>query len=562
MIRFILALVWIFCSLGALQFDEKLVSREIFFQTFRQDPFVGKALDPVSFEEGLLYAKEIKANYEECLDSLERFKENDLVGDPITRRYKDFGKISPSTLRYLKTAASIQNYFGDLTGFRVLYIGAGYGGVLKILHDLGTKGTYTVLQHNSVNILAEKYLDYFGLSMESFENQLDNVDFSSYDLVIVDAEFSGSFANALVIDKLIQEIPRGFILKRGLPDQFEKWISALIEKGAKGKLQADLLSEDNVRYAFYWKPLSDIPKSKILEKAAIRPSKISQSTPAYTNQVTKNRLGDQLLTYFRAKWQARTTNLPLLLTPFKYADQFSLIDEDPHIGSSFIFNERKEYTRGAESKDLSTLWRILYTPECKYELLNFRWNSEKINVDWDDPAFKELIKASLKPKTDIFTIQPPQGFLSVALHVRTESAMQVDKTSIKQMPIKFYNHEWMVQQLKRLRRLFPEEAIYVYLFTDDLDPANIAAKIQSDWKDPNSVVEWGKNSFLSEQEMLISDFCSFQNFDCLIRPESNFSIMGGKMGNYQCEIFPTSFHFVKKNSFIDHLEIRFGAVRN
>jgi hypothetical protein len=69
---------------------------------------------------------------------MERFKINDLVGSPTTYVYHRFGRISPSTLRYVKVASDLRRLFGDLTGAKVAEIGVGYGGQLLVLDQIFT----------------------------------------------------------------------------------------------------------------------------------------------------------------------------------------------------------------------------------------------------------------------------------------------------------------------------------------------------------------------------------------------------------------------------------------
>lgn len=554
---FLLIFTW--SALIGLQFDDEILNNETLFESFRKDPVYARSLEPTSLEEGVQYAHEILFYHKHLLDDITRLKENDLIGNPTLKNYPDFGRISSGTLRFIKTAADIHSYFGDLKGFRILYIGAGYGGVVKLLSVIAKSNDTTLLQHNSVNRIAEKYLTALGVSGIQFADSLDQLQLSSYDLVIVDSDFSGPFAAPSVISGLMEEIPRGYVLKRGTVDQFDKWISKLIESGKKGMLRADLFYDENVRYALYWRPLNDFTPSKIVEKAIIYPSKLLQPFTAISNRANEKRLGSQLLTYFKTLWLARTTQNPFLLSPFKHSDVFMLSEMNPKVGPSFRFKDQRDFIGDPLNWDLSTLCYVPFTPESRYEWSKRSLSAHTILVDWDDPEFKELIKQSLTLKTPCAEVMPPEDAISVAVHYRDGGKYEKYSILSKQHPLKFSHNEWIVQQLKRVRRVFPKEKLYVYIFTDHVEPSIVATALQSAWGDSNSQLDWGKNEELTADERIISDFHSFKNFDCLIRPDSHFSFIAGKLGQFTLEIFPSRARSEGKKMYvIDQLEIRFG----
>lgn len=546
-------------TLIGLQFDENLISGDTFIESFRRDPLFARNLDPTSHEEGTDYAREILFHHQNIMDQLSLLKENDLVGDPVLKSYPQFGRISASTLRFIKTAADIRSYFGDLEGLRILHIGAGYGGVVKILNAIAKPGDYTVLQHASVNRIAEKYLSALGVVGIQFVDDIGQLDLASYDLVIVDGDFSGPFASPSVLAQLIEKVPRGFLLKRGAFDHFDKWIASLIRLGKKGKLQGDLYSDENIRFGLFWRPLNDYNPTKILTKAPLYPLIGFQPDIAITNGVTKNRLGDQLLTYFKALWLARTTQHPFLFTSFKYSDAFVLSEMDPPAGSPFLFKNYRQYIDDLSSAKLSTLFTVPFTPEARRDWSTFAPYMHSIVVDWEDQEFQKLIKESLQLKIPTAEIHPPEGVISVAIHYRDGGSFENYSLLSNALPLKFSNSEWIVQQLQRIRRIFPNEKLYVYIFTDHKNPAMVASTIQASWGDANTEIDWEKNSELSANVRVLSDFQSFKNFDCLIRSNSHFSFIAGKLGQYKLEIWPVHEHLEgKKNHVIDQSAIKFG----
>jgi hypothetical protein len=76
----------------------------------------------------------------------------------------------------------------------------------------------------------------------------------------------------------------------------------------------------------------------------------------------------------------------------------------------------------------------------------------------------------------------------------------------------------------------------------------------------SSDIQWdhGQNRQMADEERVLSDFLSFQNFDCLIRPCSHFSVIGGKLGRYELELGPTHYYLnANKEPIFDQIELFF-----
>ena len=104
--------------------------------------------------------------------------------------------------------------------------------------------------------------------------------------------------------------------------------------------------------------------------------------------------------------------------------------------------------------------------------------------------------------------------------------------------------------------------MYVYLFTDDLHPLEIKKKFENEIDAPNIVFDCRKKNNNPESNVL-EDFFALGQFDCLIRPESNFSIAAEKIAEHKVVIYPA--HSQKKGDkvWIDqiHVFIREDCVR-
>ncbi len=547
--------------LCAFQISEDQVKAPLFMENFKSDSVYKKFFEPTSYSEGFYYAKDIFYYYEDLRAHFNAFKENDSIGSPVLRRYNRIGAISPSTLRWMKTSADMRSYFGPLSTFNILYMGAGYGGICKILSDLEELGNVTIVEEKGVALLCRKYLDWFGIEA-SFKTPDEPLTYGDYDLLLIDADFLTHKCDPDWLLEVASKVPRGLIIKRGVVDQFNPLISVLIENGREGKIKGDLFWEENVRWQLYWKPDGEFRGQPL--PAEIFPSKGYQKGCAISSIVNNGRLGDHLLDYFSALWLSRIEGVPFFYLPFKYSDSFALSQISVKQSDLFLYKKKKELNKDVKDpfSAESTLWILPHTSKERFEQQNFSVFPWKFFVNWDHPEFKEEIRKHLAPLQQVDSIYPPEGYLSVALHLRKGGAYISDYEAYQSLPLHFPPDSFMIEQLKRLMEIFPNRPLYVYLFTDDLHPELLAKNFEEHLEKGRIVFDWGRNSDLPPGERVLSDFYSFQNFDCLIRPGSHFSFVGGLLGHFSLEISPSFCHEKKDGTYeYDQVQILFRGKR-
>lgn len=90
------------------------------------------------------------------------FRTSDFIGNPALY---NLGNIicSPTTMRYLKTAYDLIEHFGPLSGLSIAEIGAGYGGLCKIIHDVYKQSDYFLYDLPETLTLQKKFLSRFGI---------------------------------------------------------------------------------------------------------------------------------------------------------------------------------------------------------------------------------------------------------------------------------------------------------------------------------------------------------------------------------------------------------------
>lgn len=161
------------------------------FERFRRHPRYMPILEHVSKRLGSEYLLQIQSSEAVDLDDVRRLA-TDSTGKPFRYFYgPKLGRLSPTSLRYLKVAGDLQVLFGNLRELSVGEIGIGYGGQCRVLQSLYGPLEYVVFDLPEVLQLSSRYLGATGvdLSRVSFMNGLDPQP-SSPDLLVSNYAFS------------------------------------------------------------------------------------------------------------------------------------------------------------------------------------------------------------------------------------------------------------------------------------------------------------------------------------------------------------------------------------
>lgn len=168
-------------------FCKSVVENTELFEQFRNDPSYCVIVENVTREQGAAYLYYIKKHMKDFDLYRDKFQLSDKIGNPKLEDYGEDGIWSPTTLRYVKVLAEINEYFGPLEDFAIVEIGGGYGGQYKIINDYSKIEYYDIYDLKETNMLISKFLSYFELSsLLSEELSLP----SSFDLVISNYAFS------------------------------------------------------------------------------------------------------------------------------------------------------------------------------------------------------------------------------------------------------------------------------------------------------------------------------------------------------------------------------------
>lgn len=283
-------------------------------------------------------------------------------------------------------------------------------------------------------------------------------------------------------------------------------------------------------------------------------------TAAVTYKSSGGRFGDQLVAYTHARWVAYKYNLPLLYIPFDYADKLMVNTMHQKMESdSYNKIEFPMLTKYGEKVQLDSiikpaennLYVIPYFPESSDELTRVQpW---RFDLDWEDERFIQILRQELSPIEPLQKLILPNDRISLAVHMRRGGGWHVDVLlqEAKEInpkieyadvatPLKFVPFEYYVDQIIKVSELLDNRPIYVHIFTDDKNPGMLVEKCKAAVNKPN-ILFGSRESDNCHDANVLDDFFALTQFDCLIRGDSNFSLMAAKLGHYKIQIAPKSY---------------------
>ena len=195
------------------------------FNQFRRNSAYNEILEHVTREQGDEYLREI-GKHSHIAAMMDVFKANDLFGNPRVFDYEGIGAISPSTLRYVKVLADLEQLFGSLDHFRICEIGVGYGGQCRIINSYFRPTAYRLVDLRPVLMLAERFLDNFALPATISYSTMNGLEPIEYDLMLSNyalTELPRQFQE-VYIEKVVLRSKRGYITYNEIsPPSFDSY---------------------------------------------------------------------------------------------------------------------------------------------------------------------------------------------------------------------------------------------------------------------------------------------------------------------------------------------------
>lgn len=217
---------------------ESILENEETFFNFKSLEQYNSILEHVDFDLGQDYFNHIqefgKEIYEQYFD---RFLENDIIGNPRQFFYED-KKISPTTLRYIKTTLDLSSLCGDQKISKIVEVGGGYGGLCKTLSVLCDFKKYLIVDLPQTVKVQKKYLKHFEVhsKLEFIPcNEIDDISdvdlfISNYALSELNIETQLNYYDKIIKNSKVIYITYNLITNNAV-DNYNIIVSKLEEDG-------------------------------------------------------------------------------------------------------------------------------------------------------------------------------------------------------------------------------------------------------------------------------------------------------------------------------------------
>ena len=150
------------------------------------------------------------------LENLEMFKKNDIIGTPDKFSYPETGKISPTTIRYIKNVFEMATLLGESSISRIVEVGGGYGGLCKTLSVVCDFDEYVLIDLPEAVGVQEKYLKNFPELYEKCKfigcddvEKIENIDLFISNYALSECEYD---VQSNYYDKLIKNSKFAYII--------------------------------------------------------------------------------------------------------------------------------------------------------------------------------------------------------------------------------------------------------------------------------------------------------------------------------------------------------------
>lgn len=274
------------------------------------------------------------------------------------------------------------------------------------------------------------------------------------------------------------------------------------------------------------------------------------------------RLGDNLYTYAEARWLAHSKGLEFFYRPFEYSQFLNM------------HRTHKNYRDHNHLRIKSTTDINIIDSEQVDNLYVISPFISNNHINWDDPAFYNMLEMEISPMDDIPPVEVPSGHICIGLHVRRgggfdnplkqksalinsklEDEDDNDAYADVQYPNRFPPDSFFISQLKYILDRFPERNLYVHIFSDDPRPDLIAEKYHKML--PSSNITYGYRKDANKHNAnVLNDFFMISRCDIVIRADSFFSEMACHVGRVKLELWPNKSRWEKDTLLVTQIGIK------
>ncbi len=280
------------------------------------------------------------------------------------------------------------------------------------------------------------------------------------------------------------------------------------------------------------------------------------------------RFGDKIISYTTAKWISYKFNIPLLLKPFKYSPMLRLGREEKKFSKKGVKQFKKGVMPIKSGKDITVHAKdnvIFESRGTRFYINGSSCVEQLITHISQDQDFMKKLKHMLQPVVPLPQIELPKDEITVAVHIRkgggfdqalcsTQYYLKKDLYADKRWPLKFPPEQYYVDQIKKISSLFDDRPLFLYIFTDDLNPSKLVNRIKKSVNRSNITFSC-RDEGNAHNVHVVEDFYNMAFFDCLIRSGSHFAVAVQLLGNHKVIIYPKHFKWIEKKLIIDEVTI-------
>lgn len=269
-----------------------------------------------------------------------------------------------------------------------------------------------------------------------------------------------------------------------------------------------------------------------------------------------SRTGDLTTAYLRARITADKAGMLLYYRPFKGSEMFAFDklerNRDPKYYRKIVYLNTSEQVQDLENADKtqSVLYRVPFAPfNRELDRESKACSYPKYQPDWTQHEFR--LQELLRIKSDRLSV--PRDAYAVGLHIRDGGTYDDNNTKtlhpLKLPPLNFYIHELIKVIQKKSQE--GHKKFFIHIFTDAIHPEDILEQVRSEVSRELRELE-GFNlnfSFTPRADVTLKyDAGNMNQFQCMIRADSNLSGPIVAASNTELDIFPSGFDI--KNSEI------------
>jgi hypothetical protein len=258
----------------------------------------------------------------------------------------------------------------------------------------------------------------------------------------------------------------------------------------------------------------------------------SKPNTAITYTLNGGRLADNLQSFSQAFWLSYLHGIDFLVQPFEYAE---------HLKAYYAY---EQYTPALDSKYnqkvLVNGYHKSLPEKVKDSCLYVSTFEEFPGTNWQDEGFVKALCACIAPVHKLEYPALPANAHSIAIHVRRGGGFHHDNNARRYRPHHFPIFGYYIHALKSLL-CYVEGPCYVYLFTDDPEPAALVETMVTcctPEEQARITIDYRRTGNRHDAHV-IEDFFDMMRYTYLIRPFSGYSCFVERLGNCKMAITST-----------------------